>query len=115
MSEEKIPIHEFRARTAEILRSVKETKAAYVITNRGEPVAEVVPYGTPIRKTGKPILGIFEVENYVHPWEEEGISEQEYEDRERAKRIAYQEWRAEKIHRRALGLPEQDEPMPEFE
>ena len=115
MSEEKIPINEFRARTAEILRAVKETKASYVLTSRGEPVAEVVPYGTPIRKTGKPNLGIFDDGTWTWPWEEEGISEQEWEDRERAKKIAYQEWRAEKIHRRALGLPDQDEPMPEYE
>jgi prevent-host-death family protein len=115
MSEEKIPINEFRARTAEILRSVKETKASYVLTSRGEPIAEVVPYGTPIRKRGKPILGIFEADDYTQPWDEEGISYQEWEDRERAKKIAYQEWRAEKIHRRSMGLPDQDEPMPESE
>jgi len=115
MSEEQIPINEFRARTAEILRSVQETKAVYVITNRGEPVAEVVPYGTPIRKKGKPILGIFDDGTWINGWEEEGISREEYEDRERAKRIAYQEWRAEKIHRRVASLPEQHEPMPEYE
>ncbi len=66
---------------------------SYVITSRGEPVAEVVPYGTPIRKKGKPILGIFEVEDYTQPWDEEGITEREWEDRERAKRIAEQEAR----------------------
>ncbi|GEM_PF-6820450 len=115
MSEERIPINEFRARTAEILRAVKENKATYVLTSRGQPVAEVVPYGTPIRKRGKPILGIFDDGTWTNPWEEEGISEQEWQDRERAKRIAYQEWRAEKIHRRSLGLPEQDEPMPRYE
>jgi prevent-host-death family protein len=115
MPEEKIPINEFRARTAEILRAVKENKATYVLTSRGQPVAEVVPYGTPIRKRGKPILGIFEDESIVFPWEEEGITEEEWQERQRTKRIAYQEWRAEKHHRRFMGLPEQDEPMPEYE
>lgn len=64
-----------------------------MLTNRGEPVAEVVPYGTPIRKKGKPILGMFEVEDYTQPWDEEGVSEQVWEDRERAARIAEQETR----------------------
>ena len=91
MAEERIPIGEFRARTAEILRAVRETNAAYVITSHGQPVAEVVPYGTPIRKKGKPILGIFEAPDYIPPWEEEGIAYQEWEDRERVKRIAEQE------------------------
>ena len=112
MSEERIPINEFRARTAEILRTIQETKATYVLTNRGQPVAEVVPYGTPLRRRGKPILGIFEVEDYTQPWDEEGISEREYEDRERAARIAYQEARAEKIHRLSGGADEEhDEPV----
>ncbi|HLG73869.1 MAG TPA: type II toxin-antitoxin system Phd/YefM family antitoxin [Chloroflexota bacterium] len=115
MSEERVPIGEFRAKTAEILRAVRETKATYVITNHGEPVAEVVPYGTPIRKKGKPILGIFDDGTWVNPWEEEGISKEEWQERDRARKIAYQEWRAEKIHRRSLGLPDQEQPMPEYE
>ena len=107
MSEERIPINEFRAHTAQILRTLQKTKATYVLTNRGEPVAEVVPYGTPLRKRTKfPILGIFEAEDYTQPWDEEGITEQEYEDRERAARIAYQEARAEKIHR---SLPQDED------
>lgn len=114
MSEEQIPINEFRARTAEVLRSVQETKATYVITNRGEPVAEVVPYGTPIRKRGKPILGIFDDGTWTWPWEDEGISREEWEEKDHAKKMAYQQWRAEKIHRRSMGLPDQDEPMPEY-
>jgi prevent-host-death family protein len=107
MSEERIPINEFRARTSEILRTLQETKATYVLTNRGEPVAEVVPYGTPLRKRGEPILGIFEVEDYTQPWDEEGITEREYEDRERAARIADQEARAEKVDR-SFGRHQRD-------
>src|SRR5579862_1919273 len=106
MSEEKIPINEFRARTSEILRCIKETKATYVITNRGEPVAEVVPYGTPIRKKGKPILGIFDDGSWVNPWEEEGIPYQEWEDREREKKIAEQEARS---RRRAAMMGWEDD------
>jgi prevent-host-death family protein len=107
MSEERIPINEFRARTAEILRTLQETKATYVLTNRGEPVAELVPYGTPLRRrTNFPILGIFDSPDNVQPWDDEGITEQEYEDRERAARIAAQEARAEKIHR---SLPPDDD------
>ena len=108
MSEEKIPINEFRARTAEILRSVQEAKAVYILTNRGEPVAEVVPYGTRLRKRGKPLLGMFECEDYTQPWDEEGISEREWEDRERAERIASQEVRAARFD----GLFASDEAEP---
>lgn len=109
MSEEKIPINEFRARTSEILRSIQETKATYVITNRGEPVAEVVPYGTPIRKTGKPILGIFDDGTWTWPWEDEGISEEEWQERDRAEKIAEQEARSKRIAA-SLGWPEDDWP-----
>jgi prevent-host-death family protein len=107
MSAEKIPINEFRARTAEILRTIKETKASYILTSRGEPVAEVVPYGTPIRRRGKPLLGIFEVEDYTRPWDEEGISEREYEDRERAARIQEEERRHKKLQA-LLGWDDED-------
>jgi prevent-host-death family protein len=110
MSEERIPIGEFRAKTAEILRAVRETKAAYVITNHGEPVAEVVPYGTPIRKKGKPILGIFEDAGYVPPWEDEGIPYQEWEDREREKRIAEQEAHYQRRTKLMPWLHEDSEP-----
>jgi len=60
MSEEKIPINEFRAKTAEVLRTIKETGAVYTITSHGEPVADIVPYGTAVRKKGKSLLGIYE-------------------------------------------------------
>lgn len=110
MSDEQIPINEFRARTAEILRSVQENKTAYVITNRGEPVAEVVPYGTPIRKKGKPILGIFDDGTWVNPWEEEGISYQEWQDRERTQRIAEQEARYKRRAALMGWLDEEDQP-----
>ncbi|MHB8618091.1 MAG: type II toxin-antitoxin system Phd/YefM family antitoxin [Chloroflexota bacterium] len=55
--ENEMPIHAFRARTAEVLKAVRETGATYVITNRGEPVAEVVPYGTAVRRQGPRLLG----------------------------------------------------------
>ena len=110
MSEERIPIGEFRAKTAEILRAVRETKAAYVITNHGEPVAEVVPYGTPIRKKGKPILGIFADAGWESPWKVEGIPYQEWENRERAKRIAEQEASYQRLAARFPWLREDPEP-----
>jgi prevent-host-death family protein len=111
MAEERIPINEFRAKTAEILESVCETKASYVITNRGRPVAEVVPYGTPIRKKGKPILGIFANPDHILPWKEEGISEQQYLDRRRAERLAEQEARHRKLSAQ-LGWEHDDEADP---
>ncbi|HVA23789.1 MAG TPA: type II toxin-antitoxin system Phd/YefM family antitoxin [Chloroflexota bacterium] len=110
MSEERVPINEFRARTAEILKTIQETKATYVITNRGEPVAEVVPYGTPLRKRGKPLLGIFDSPDYVSPWEEEGITHQEYVDRRRAQRLAEQEARYKKLAAQIGWDAAEDEP-----
>src|SRR5579884_2499793 len=94
MNEQRVPIGEFRAKTAELLRLVRETKATYVLTSRGEPIAEVVPYGSAIRRGSKPLLGMYEGARVVFPWEEERITEEEYEQRERAARIAEQEVRA---------------------
>jgi len=94
MSEERIPINEFRAKTAEVLRAVEETQTAYVITNRGVPVAEIVPYGTAIRRRGKPILGIYAAEG---AWvSEEGVTSQEYLNQRRAERLAEQQARAKR-------------------
>ncbi|MBV8085841.1 MAG: type II toxin-antitoxin system Phd/YefM family antitoxin [Chloroflexi bacterium] len=98
MSEQRVPIGEFRARIAELLRLVRETKATYVLTSRGEPVAEVVPYGSAIRRGSKPLLGMYEGAGVVFPWEDEGITEEEYGQRERTARIAEQEAR---LRRRA--------------
>ena len=68
MENKEIPIKEFRAHTAEVLRIVAETKTAYVITNRGQPVADVVPHGTAVRAKAKSWLGGGEAV-YDHGWD----------------------------------------------
>jgi prevent-host-death family protein len=75
MSEEKIPINEFRAHTSEVLRVIRDTGATYVLTSRGEPVADIVPHGTPIRRKGKPLLGMC-AEFYDHGWDNVPLQEQ---------------------------------------
>jgi len=40
---EHIGIRELKARATEIVRRVRDERAEYVITNRGEPVALIVP------------------------------------------------------------------------
>ncbi len=40
---EKIGIREFKARASEVVRAVKERRARYIITQRGEPVAILMP------------------------------------------------------------------------
>lgn len=40
---EEIGIRELKARTSEVVRSVKERRARYVITQRGVPVAVIIP------------------------------------------------------------------------
>jgi|SRR5579884_442981 len=75
MSEEKIPINEFRAKTAEVLRQVKESGATYVLTNRGEPVADIVPHGTAVRKRGESMRGIY-AHLYDHNWDNVPLQEQ---------------------------------------
>ncbi len=40
---EEIGIREFKARVSEVVRAVKETHARYIITQRGEPVAVLLP------------------------------------------------------------------------
>jgi prevent-host-death family protein len=41
----KIGVRELKNRASEIVREVRESKASYVVTVRGEPVAELRPLG----------------------------------------------------------------------
>jgi prevent-host-death family protein len=41
----KIGVRELKNRASEIVREVRETQASYVVTVRGEPVAELRPLG----------------------------------------------------------------------
>lgn len=48
-----IGIRELKARTSALVRSVKEERARYVITQRGRPVAQIVPLdSTPPERPG---------------------------------------------------------------
>lgn len=40
---EQIGIRELKARASELVRAVKERRARYIITRRGEPVAVLLP------------------------------------------------------------------------
>lgn len=40
---EKVGIRELKARASELVRAVRENRAQYVITQRGEPVAILLP------------------------------------------------------------------------
>ncbi len=40
---EEIGIRELKARASEVLRAVKEQRARYVVTQRGKPVAAIIP------------------------------------------------------------------------
>ncbi len=40
---QEIGIRELKARTSEVVRSVKEGRARYVVTQRGVPVAVIIP------------------------------------------------------------------------
>jgi len=40
---EEIGIRELKARASEVVRAVKERRARYIITQRGEPVAVLLP------------------------------------------------------------------------
>ncbi|NPV09926.1 MAG: type II toxin-antitoxin system Phd/YefM family antitoxin [Anaerolineae bacterium] len=42
-----IGVREFKARASEVLREVRESRARYVISYRGRPVAALVPLETP--------------------------------------------------------------------
>jgi prevent-host-death family protein len=46
-SAEHIGIRELKARATEIVRQVRDERAEYVITNRGKPVALIVPLSEP--------------------------------------------------------------------
>ena len=41
---------DFKARCLELMDRVKETRAEYVVTKHGKPVAKLVPYTEPKRK-----------------------------------------------------------------
>jgi len=43
----RIGVRELKNRTSEIVREVREERATYVVTVRGEPVAELRPLGDP--------------------------------------------------------------------
>jgi prevent-host-death family protein len=45
----KIGVRELKNRASEIVREVRESQATYVVTLRGEPVAELRPIGEHIR------------------------------------------------------------------
>jgi prevent-host-death family protein len=40
---EEIGIRELKSRAAEVVRAVKEERARYVVTQRGKPVAAIIP------------------------------------------------------------------------
>ena len=40
---EEIGIRELKSRTSEVVRAVKEERARYVVTQRGKPVAAIIP------------------------------------------------------------------------
>jgi prevent-host-death family protein len=48
---EYIPAAEFKATCLKLMDRVRETRAEYVITKHGEPVAKLVPIGIPERKS----------------------------------------------------------------
>ena len=42
---------EFKARCLELMDRVRETGAEYIVTKHGKPVAKLVPYGDPAKKS----------------------------------------------------------------
>ena len=48
---EHIPAAEFKATCLKLMDRVRETRAEYVITKHGEPVAKLVPVDVPERKS----------------------------------------------------------------
>jgi prevent-host-death family protein len=50
---EEIGIRELKARASDVVRAVKEERARYVVTQRGEPVALIIPLDAlPTNKSG---------------------------------------------------------------
>lgn len=48
---EEIGIRELKTRASEVVRAVKETRARYIITQRGKPAALIIPLDAEIKKT----------------------------------------------------------------
>jgi len=48
-----LSITDFKARALQVLGQVAETKEPVLVTKRGKPLAEVVPYSTPDPVPGK--------------------------------------------------------------
>jgi prevent-host-death family protein len=46
-----VPAAEFKAKCLELMDRVRETGAEYVVTKHGKPVARLVPYIAPKRRT----------------------------------------------------------------
>ena len=47
----RVPAAAFKARCLELMDRVRETGAEYIVTKHGRPVARLVPYEEPERKT----------------------------------------------------------------
>lgn len=60
---EEIGIRELKARASDVVRAVKEQRARYVITQRGVPVAVIVPMDAvpPEKKTDETLQKIMEL------------------------------------------------------
>jgi prevent-host-death family protein len=46
-----LPAAEFKTRCLELMDRVRETGVEYVVTKHGRPVAKLVPYVTPLRRS----------------------------------------------------------------
>jgi len=46
-----VPAAEFKARCLELMDRVRETRAEYVVTKHGKPVAKLVPYDDATKQT----------------------------------------------------------------
>ncbi len=60
---EEIGIRELKARASDVVRAVKEQRARYVITQRGVPVAVIVPMDAvpPAKKTDEALQKMLEL------------------------------------------------------
>ena len=67
-SDRRVAAADFKARCLELMDRVRETRAEYVVTKHGRPVAKLVPYTTP---RTRPLFGAMAgtVLSYERPFE----------------------------------------------
>ncbi len=98
---ERVSVRELKAHASEILHRVREEGAAYQITRRGRPVAEL----SPVKDEGKPVISLRDA--FAHLFTDEQVAGLDQALAEVRREVADD---LERLYREAVEDPESDSP-----